>query len=71
MLASVDLVASTNAVAGFGPHPDGKLFLRSMARWPYDIWVLEGFAPPRQKTWMEGLLGRRGSFAARSGVGPP
>jgi Tol biopolymer transport system component len=57
MIAPVDLPASTNAVAGFSLHPDGKRFLTSIAKWPYDIWMLEGF-DARQKTWLARLLGR-------------
>ena len=42
MLASLDLPASTNGIDGFSLHPDGKRFLTSIAKWPYDIWMLEG-----------------------------
>ena len=53
----LDLPATAN-VAGFSLHPDGKRFLTSIARWPYDIWMLEGFDPPKPKTWLDGLLRR-------------
>jgi dipeptidyl aminopeptidase/acylaminoacyl peptidase len=43
MLAPVDLPASTDSIAGFSMHPDGKRFLTSIAKWPFDIWMLEGF----------------------------
>src|SRR5713226_541294 len=43
MLAPLDLPASTDGVAGFSLHPDGNRFLRSIAKWPCDIWMLEGF----------------------------
>lgn len=42
MLASLDLPASVNGIDGFSLHPDGKRFLTSIAKWPYDIWMLEG-----------------------------
>ena len=29
------------ALASF--HPDGKRLLTSIAKWPHDIWILEGF----------------------------
>ncbi|HUA62625.1 MAG TPA: protein kinase [Verrucomicrobiae bacterium] len=43
VLAPVDLPASANAVAGFSLHPDSKRFLTSIAKWQYDIWMIEGF----------------------------
>jgi hypothetical protein len=43
MLAPVHLPASTDSIAGFSMHPDGKRFLTSIAKWPFDIWMLEGF----------------------------
>jgi Tol biopolymer transport system component len=58
MLASLDLPASANGIDGFSLHPDGKRFLTSIAKWPYDIWMLEGFDPPRQKTWLDRFLRR-------------
>ena len=54
----VDLPASANAVAGFSLHPDGTHFLTSVAKWPYDIWMLEGFDEPRAKSWLDRLLHR-------------
>jgi hypothetical protein len=42
-LAPVDLPASTDGIAGFSLHPDGKRFLISIAKWPFDIWMMEGF----------------------------
>ena len=38
--------------------PDGKRFLTSIAKWPYDIWMLEGFDQPKQTTWLDRLLRR-------------
>jgi hypothetical protein len=45
-------------IDGFSLHPDGKRFLTSIAKWPYDIWMLEGFDPPKQTTWLDRLLRR-------------
>jgi hypothetical protein len=36
-------------IAGFGLHPDGKRFAASVADWPADIWMLEGFEPSVDK----------------------
>jgi Tol biopolymer transport system component len=58
MLAPLDLPATTDRVVGFSMHPDGQRFLTSIAKWPYDIWMLEGFDQPRSKTWLERLLRR-------------
>jgi Tol biopolymer transport system component len=58
LLAPLDFPAYTANIAGFSLHPDGKRFLTSIAKWPYDIWMLEGFDGPRQKTWFERLLRR-------------
>lgn len=57
MLAPVDLPASANAVAGFSLHPDGKRFLMSIAKWQYDIWMLEGF-DQQPKNWFDRILRR-------------
>ena len=58
MLAPVDLPASTADIAGFSLHPDGKRFLTSIAKRPYDIWMLEGFDQASSKTWLDRLLRR-------------
>jgi serine/threonine protein kinase len=58
LLAPLDFPASTANIAGFSLHPDGKRFLTSIAKWPYDIWMLEGFDQPGQKTWLDRLLRR-------------
>jgi WD40 repeat protein len=58
MLAPLDLPASTNEISGFSVHPDGKRFLTSIAKWPYDIWMLEGWDQPAQKTWLDRFLRR-------------
>jgi Tol biopolymer transport system component/predicted Ser/Thr protein kinase len=55
LLAPLDFPAYTANIAGFSLHPDGKRFLTSIAKWPYDIWMLEGFDPPRPKTWLDRL----------------
>jgi Tol biopolymer transport system component len=57
-LAPVDLPASTDSMAGFSLHPDGKRFLTSIAKWPFDIWMLEGFDQGESKTWLDRLLHR-------------
>ena len=56
MLAPLDLPASTDGVARFSLHPDGNRFLTSIAKWPYDIWMLEGFDQMPGKTWLGRLL---------------
>lgn len=55
-LGAVDLPPATEAIAGFSLHPDGKSFLTSIAKWPYDIWMLEGF--DQHKSWLDRLLRR-------------
>ena len=57
MLAPIDLPASANSTAGFSLNPDGKRFLTSIAKWPFDIWIVEGWDQP-QKTWLDRLLRR-------------
>ena len=39
MLASLELPASANGIAGFSLHPDGRRFLTSIVKWPFDIWI--------------------------------
>jgi hypothetical protein len=55
-LAALDLPKNVGEVSGFSLHPDGKRFATSIARWPYDIWMLEGF--DQQKSWLDRLLRR-------------
>jgi Tol biopolymer transport system component len=57
ILAQLALPASTNVVSGFSLHPDGKRFLTSIGKWPYDIWMLEGFQAP-SRNWFVRLFGR-------------
>jgi hypothetical protein len=56
LLAPVDLPASADDMLGFSLHPDGKRFLTSIAKWLYDIWMLEGF--DQHKAWLERPLRR-------------
>jgi len=30
----------------------------SVAKWAFDVWMLEGFDPPKQTTWLDRLLRR-------------
>jgi hypothetical protein len=57
-LEPVDLPASVDRMSGFSIHPDGKRFLTSVAKFPFDIWMLEGFEEPRPKRWLDRLLRR-------------
>ena len=57
-LAPIDLPASVDRMSGFSIHPDGKRFLTSVAKFPFDIWMLEGFEEPRPKNWLDRLLRR-------------
>jgi hypothetical protein len=57
-LTALDLPPLASAVAGFSIHPDGKRFLTSIARWPFQIWMLEGFDPPQTTGWLAHLLHR-------------
>ncbi len=43
LIGAVDLPVSTNSVRSFTLNPDGKSFLTSIAKWPFDIWMLEGW----------------------------
>ena len=44
-MAALDLPGATDDLRGFSLHPDGTRFATSIALWPYDIWMLEGFEP--------------------------
>ncbi|HEV8416816.1 MAG TPA: protein kinase [Bryobacteraceae bacterium] len=57
-LAPIDLPASVDRIAGFSVHPDGKRFLTSVAKFPFDIWMLEGFEQPEPKSFLNRLLRR-------------
>src|SRR5206468_10577422 len=41
LLGPVDLPASVAILVGFSMHPDGTRFLTSVAKWSFDIWMLE------------------------------
>jgi len=56
LLGAVDLPPATESLAGFSLHPDGKRFLTSIAKWPFDIWMLEGF--DQQRSWLSRLFAR-------------
>jgi Tol biopolymer transport system component len=43
LLVDVPLPETAGDIAGFSLHPDGTRFLTSVANWPFDIWMLEGF----------------------------
>ena len=55
-LAPVDLPPSADVIGGFSLHPDGKRFLVSIAKFPFGIWMLQGFEPPPAGTWLQRLL---------------
>ena len=56
MIGAVDLPPATEGIAGFSLHPNGKSFLTSIAKWPDDIWMLEGF--DQNRSWLDRLLRR-------------
>jgi Tol biopolymer transport system component len=43
LVADVGLPPTAGDAAGFSLHPDGTRFLTSIANWPFDLWMLEGF----------------------------
>ncbi len=43
LLADLDLPVNVGELDSFSLHPDGTRFATSIAKWPYDIWMLEGF----------------------------
>jgi len=59
LLAPVDLPPATASLGALSIHPDGKRALVSVAKWPFQIWMLQGFEQPRAKNWSAGLMGRR------------
>ncbi len=58
LLAPIDLPASVDRISGFSIHPDGKRFLTSVAKFPFDIWMLEGFEQPEPRSFLDRLLRR-------------
>ncbi len=59
LVSSLDLPPASARLSGFSIHPDGKRALTSVAKFPFQIWMLEGFEQPRAKNWFAGLVGRR------------
>jgi len=57
LLAPLDFPTSTANLVSFSLHPDGKRFLTSIAKWPYDLWMLEGWDQP-YKTWLDRVVRR-------------
>lgn len=49
--APLDLPAATEKVAGLSVSADGNRVLTSIAKWPYDIWMVEGFGS--HKHWLD------------------
>ena len=43
LLGPVNVSISGQVLVGFSLHPDGKRFATSMTKYPYDLWMLEGF----------------------------
>jgi Tol biopolymer transport system component len=50
-LASIRMPPNIGEVAAFSLHPDGKRFATAIARWNYDIWMLEGF--DQRESWLD------------------
>ena len=42
-LSDLDFPVTTDGLSGFSLHPDGTRFATSIAEWPFDLWMLEGF----------------------------
>jgi hypothetical protein len=57
-LAPIDLPASVANIAGFSIHPDGKRFLTSAGKFPFTVWMLEGFDQGAPPNWFARLLRR-------------
>jgi hypothetical protein len=49
LLSSLDLPPGSAGLSGFSIHPDGKPALTSVAKFPFQIWLLEGFEQRRAK----------------------
>ena len=58
-LSPVDLPSTTGSLSGFSIHPDGKRALITIAKWPFQIWMLQGFEQPRAKNWFARLVERQ------------
>ncbi len=50
-VAALDLPAATSTVAGLSVHPDGRRALISIAKWPFQIWMLAGFDASLPQSW--------------------
>ena len=57
-LAPIDLLPSVANISGFSIHPDGKRFLTSAGKFPFAIWMLEGFDQAQRPNWLARLLHR-------------
>ena len=55
IVAAVDFPPGTETLAGFSIHPDCRRALTSIAKWPFQIWMLEGFDWQPQN-WFTRLL---------------
>jgi Tol biopolymer transport system component/predicted Ser/Thr protein kinase len=58
LLAPIDLPLSAARVSGFSIHPDGNRFLTSVGKFPFTIWMLEGFDQGQPPNWLARLLHR-------------
>jgi hypothetical protein len=43
IVVTVDFPTTADDVAGLSISPDGTRLYTSIADWPFDIWMLEGF----------------------------
>ena len=68
LIGAVDLPVSTNAIRSFSLNPDGKSFLTSIAKWPFDIWMLEGW--DQQPTGLSRFFRRKAPPAPQSDSEP-
>jgi eukaryotic-like serine/threonine-protein kinase len=59
LLSSLDLPPASARLSGFSIHLDGKRALTSVAKFPFQLWMLGGFEPPRAKNWLARLVERR------------
>jgi len=59
VVASLDLPPASAGLSGFSIHPDGKRALTSVAKFPFQIWMLEGFEQRRARNWFARLVERR------------
>jgi dipeptidyl aminopeptidase/acylaminoacyl peptidase len=59
LLSALDLPPAIGSLSGFSIHPDGKRALTTIAKWPFRIWMLQGFQQPRAKNWFAKLVERQ------------